>query len=128
MSHQINEQPKQRTDQQRKAIEVFCRNLAKTLNDAGLDQRAVIQHFKEGVEIPWSQDAVKDSIWRIIQQAMVKKESTVDLEPKEVSQVYEVVNRFTAENFGVSVPFPDRFNQSLENQYNTEKSEEACHG
>lgn len=98
-----------RTDQQRKAIEVFCRNAARVLNDAGLDKREVFAKMKEGAEIPWCQDGFKNDIWRQFQIAMLDKESTADLETKEVSQVYEVINRFLGERFGVHVPFPSRF-------------------
>lgn len=99
---------KQRTDQQRKAIEVYCRELATALNDAGLDQRAVLSQMREGVEIPWSQDTVKDTLWRRIQVAILGKESTTKLGSDEVSRVYDVLNRWTGQTFGVSVPFPEK--------------------
>lgn len=99
---------RQRTDQQRKAIEVYCRELATVLNDAGLDQRAVLAKMKEGVEIPWSQDTVKDTLWRRIQVAILGKESTTKLNADEVSRVYDVLNRWTGTTFGISVQFPER--------------------
>lgn len=98
-----------RTSQQNKAIHVYCGELAKALNGSGMDMRAVLAAMKEGVEIPWTMDLVKDVIWRQIQQAMVDKESTTRLSPEQVSKIYEVVNRFTAERFGISMPFPSRF-------------------
>lgn len=97
-----------RTDQQRKAIEVYCRELATALNDAGCDQRKVLAAMKEGVEIPWSQESVKSSLWKGIQIAVVEKQSTTQLTKDEVSEVYEILNRWTAQTFGVSVPFPER--------------------
>lgn len=100
---------KQRTDQQRKAIEVYCRELAKAFNAAGLDQRKVFEAMKEGVEIPWHQEAVKAEIWKRLQEWALGKESTTELEPAEVSKIYDIVNRWTSERFGVSVRFPDRF-------------------
>jgi hypothetical protein len=100
---------KGRTDQQRKAIEVFCSLLADEFNKAGLDKRAVFAKLREGVEIPWDQGGVKNDIWRLIQIAAIGKESTTDLHTDEVSKVYELVNRFTAERLGVHVPFPSRF-------------------
>lgn len=93
-----------RTVQQRKAIEVFCRELGKALNDAGYETKAVMA-IKQ-VDIPWSQSTVKELLWRPIQTAMLEKSSTTKLDRKEVSQVYEVLNRHIASNFGVSVPFP----------------------
>ena len=35
-------EPSKRSEQQRKAIEVFCKLLAETLNDAGLDQHVIL--------------------------------------------------------------------------------------
>lgn len=97
----------QRTDQQRKAIEVYCRELAEALNDAGLDQRAVMAKMRDGVEIPWSQARIKDVLWRPVQQAMLGKESTTGLSTVEVGQVYEALNRWTGHALGVSILFPD---------------------
>jgi len=98
-----------RTDQQRKAIEVFCRMLAGAFNAQCFDQRKVLAAMKDGTEIPWDQDSVKNSIWRQIQVAVLQKESTTKLAPAEVSRVYNVINKFTIERFNISVPFPDRF-------------------
>lgn len=97
---------RQRSDQQRKAIEVYCRILAKELNDAGLDQRAVLAKMREGVEIPWRQETVKDVLWREVQMASLGKASTTNLGRDEVSQVYEILNRWTSSALGVGVEFP----------------------
>jgi hypothetical protein len=100
-----------RTGQQNKAIHVYCAELAQALNGAGLDMRAVLAAMKQGVEIPWTLDLIKETIWRQIQNAMIDKASTTRLTPEQVSKVYEVCNRFTAERFGISMPFPSRFNE-----------------
>lgn len=104
-----SEEEKQRTRQQQKAIEVYCRELAKALNNAGYDQKKVFAAMKEGVEIPWSQESCKESLFKPIMQAVLKKDSTTELDTSEVSRVYDVLNRFTAERFGISVLFPSRF-------------------
>jgi hypothetical protein len=104
----IKRKAKQRTDQQRKAIEVFCRELAKAFNDAGLDQRATLAAMREGVSIPWRQETVKDVIWRGIQEATVGKKSTTKLTTAEVSKIYDILNRWTSETFGLSVRFPEK--------------------
>ena len=95
-----------RTDQQRKGIEVYCRELAEALNDAGYEMKAVLA--VKQVDVPWNQDRVKDILWRPIQMALLEKESTTKLEKSEVDQVYEVLNRHIASNFGVHIPFPSR--------------------
>lgn len=97
-----------RTDQQRKAIEVYCRMLSQCLNIAGYDQRKVFDLMKDGVEIPWSKETAKDNLWKPVQDAMFKKKSTTELEPEEVNKVYEVLNRWTGEKLGITVEFPNR--------------------
>lgn len=100
---------KTRSDPQRKAIEVYCRELADALNAAGLDQRAVIKAMSEdGIDIPWSQESVKDALFRPIMRHLLDKESTTKLERSEVSRVHDVLNRWTATTFGVSMDFPHR--------------------
>ena len=92
------------TPKQRAAIEVYCRLLSEALNDAGIEMKTF---FKvKVVDIPWSQARVKDLIWRQVQQPMTGKKSTRQLDVVEVSEIYNVVQRHIAENFGVHVEFP----------------------
>ena len=102
------------TEQQQKAIEVYCRLLGEALNDAGFDMKQFFA-VKE-VSIPWSQERVKDLIWRQIQQVMFGKKSTTQLNTVEVSEIYDVVQRHIAENFGIHVSFPSD-DQLQENRY-----------
>ena len=92
------------TPQQRKALHLYCDMLAQELNDAGLDMKKTL---KPEIDIPWSKLTVKDYLWRPIEQALIGKESTEDMDNVEVSAVYDVLNRHTASKLGVSVPFPD---------------------
>lgn len=97
------EAPQTRSDQQNKAIHVFCELLAAELNNAGLDMKKVL---KPEIDIPWTKDTIKEYIWRPVQLAQLRKESTVNLSTKEVSMVWETINRFLGEKHGVHVPFP----------------------
>lgn len=101
------ESGKIRTGQQRKAIEVYCRELAKAFNDKGLDQRAVMAKMKDGVEIPWRQESVKANLFKPIVDSLFGKDSTTKLERPEVSRVYDVLNRWTSNTFGISLLFPE---------------------
>ena len=93
------------TAQQRKALHVGFEQIAATLNAAGLDQRKVL---KPSVDIPWTKESVKEMIWRPVQEAMLKKKSTTELEKVgEIDEVWDVVMRFLGENHGVEyIPFP----------------------
>ncbi len=98
-----------RTPSQQSAIEVYCRELATALNDSGYEMKAVLA--VKQVDVPWTQNTVKEVLWKSIQNAYLDKPSTTALTTGEVSKVYEVLNRHIASNFGVSVAFPS--NESL---------------
>lgn len=93
---------KQRSDQQRKALEVYCRLVAEQLNDQGITFQ---MFFKEGVEVPWTQPIVKDNVWRPVQEVMVGEKSTTKPHTNEYPNIYEVINRKLSE-FGIYVPWP----------------------
>ena len=96
---------KPRTNTQNNALQVYCRELAKALNDAGLDMKQVL---KPEVDIPWNQDAVREHLWKPVQKAVIQKESTTEANTADYSKVYDVLNRHLAEKFGISIPFPSR--------------------
>jgi hypothetical protein len=93
----------QRTSQQNKAMWKYFEMLAKELNDAGLDQRVVL---KLSVQIPWDKDDIHDRLWIPIQRAVVKTESTTELNKQQVSEIFDILNRHLSEKFGISVQFP----------------------
>jgi len=97
----MSEDSKQRTDQQRKALELWCKMLAAELNKAGLDQRKVL---KPGIEIPWGQDSVKKQLFKPILEAMTGHESSADAETTDYNKVFEVLSRHLASKLGVTVP------------------------
>ncbi len=92
-----------RTGQQNKAIHKYLSMLAEALNDAGLD----IQHtLSKPLELPWNEHTAKELIWRQVQLAATGKESTTELDSREVDEVYRVIDRHMAQTHGISVPFP----------------------
>lgn len=92
-----------RTAQQNKALHVLFQLLANELNLAGLDMRKTL---KPGVEIPWSGRAVKEYLWRPVQEAQLNKKSTTELTTKEIDEVFDTINRHLGEKFGLHVAFP----------------------
>ena len=95
---------KRRTTTQNAAMHLFFTQLADALNDAGLDQRKLL---KESVDMPWSQHSVKEFLWRPIQLAAVKKDSSARLSTQEVSYIYEILNRHLTQKLGISLPWPE---------------------
>lgn len=93
---------KQRSDQQRKALQVYCKNVAYVLNDKGITFK---MFFKDGFEVPWTMDIVKDEVWRPVQRAILNKESTTKPLTNEYQQVFEPLNLKLSE-WGIHVPWP----------------------
>ena len=93
-----------RTARQNRALHVYLRLLGEALNEAGLDQRAVL---KSDFPLPWSTESAKQNLFSPIMKAMFDIDSTTKLERVQVSQVYDVLNRSLSEKYGISIPFPE---------------------
>ena len=99
---------KPRSTRQNSALHVYCRLLANALNDAGYDMKKVM---KPEADIPWTQNSVKEYLWRPIQEALGKEHSTTKQSTKDIPMIYETLNRHLAEKLGVSVPWPEQENR-----------------
>ncbi len=102
------EKPKEqklRTEQQNKALHLYFQWLADELNNAGLDMRKTL---KPEIDIPWSKSSVKEYMWKPVQKMVLDKNSTTQLKKgeKEIDKVYDTLNRYLLEKFGVHIPFP----------------------
>ena len=98
---------KQRSALQNKALHKYCEMLAETLNDRGLDMVLVL-HREPEMKISWTKQAVKEKLWRPVQEAMLNKKSTTKANRDEYSKVYDELNRLMIDLHGVSVPWPER--------------------
>lgn len=99
-----------RSQEQNAAMHLWLTWVAKALNEGGYDMQTVLG---KTIGLSWTMDTAKENLWRPVQRAMMKKESTAELYKPEVSDVYEHLNRFLAEKFGISIRFPDK--NDLEN-------------
>lgn len=97
-----------RTSLQNRALYLYFRLLAKALNAAGWDMKRTLS---KKAEIPWSESTVKENLFHPLQEAMTGEKSTTKLDTRQVSEVYEVLNRHTSSKLGVGVPFPERHHE-----------------
>lgn len=100
---EIKEATNQRTLTQNRSMHKFFELLAQELNDSGLTMLKVL---KPGADVPWSAETVKECIWKPIQNAQFGEHSTTKLTTKQVSEVYETLNRHLGEKFAVHVAWP----------------------
>jgi len=98
-----------RTHAQQNALEVYCRELAQALNDAGLDMLCF--PWKAGAEVPWDQASIKARLWKPLQLAVLGEASTAKLNTKQVNEIYEILDRHIASKTGIHIPFPSRENE-----------------
>ena len=92
-----------RTNRQNRSLHKYCEEVADALNAAGWDMKKTL---KPEVDIPWNKDMVKEHLWRPIQEIVLDKESTTELDTSEPSKVYDVLDRHLGEKFGIHVPWP----------------------
>ena len=98
-----------RTPTQNKAMHKFFRDLSRELNRHDLDVKKVLAHSSPRIAIPWDEEGrIAKELWRAVQINMGIDKSTTELTPKQVSDVYDVLNRYLSETYGVFVPFPDK--------------------
>ncbi len=98
--------PKQRTENQNRAIHLYLTWVARELQNQGQTMQQVVKKIDK-VEITPTMQNVKEIVWREIQKTMFKKDSTTFLTKHEVTQVYEVMSMWLAKNFNISLPFPN---------------------
>lgn len=92
------------TPTQRKALHLWCENVAVALNDAGYDIKKVME--VRTMDIPWTKTSVKELLYKTTLAAMTGKDSTEAMTTVETSEVCEVLHRHLAEKFGINVPWP----------------------
>lgn len=98
------EKNKIRTTSQNSSIHLYCEMIAVALNDMGhtfsyLGVKGIT------LEIPYTMELVKATMWKPIQDALFGKKSTTELTTSEVSEVAAPLVRFFAER-DIDLPFP----------------------
>ena len=91
-----------RTLVQNASLHLYFRLLAEELNNAGLDMKKTL---KQDADIPWSDDRIKEFLWKPIQDAQLGKKSTTELTTSEVDKVYETLNRHLGEKLKIVVTY-----------------------
>ncbi|MBL4664240.1 MAG: hypothetical protein JKY22_11980 [Flavobacteriaceae bacterium] len=96
---------KQRTNTQNASMHKYCELLASELNEKGLDMDLVLS---KGVSVPWNKILIKELMWRPVQLAMTDEQSTTKPKRQDYGEIYDVINKYIAERFGIYVPWPSR--------------------
>lgn len=97
---------KKLTRSQQNALHLFYEQLAKEMNENGITLKQALAKFN--LEVPATKHAVKEYLWRPLQEAITGKYSTTELlKQREIDQIYDSLNKFFAENLHLQIPpFP----------------------
>ena len=102
-----------RTDRQNRSLHVYLRQVAEILNAAGYSVEQVLTNFT--MELSWSEELVKEILWRTAQKRMLGKQSTTSLLKKdEIDDIVNVITRFLGERLHIENPPPFPSIESLE--------------
>ena len=94
-----------RTTQQNSALHLYFDLLAKEFQKEGITMTTILQKFI--VDTPATKTTIKELMWKPLQSAILEKDSTTKLlKQEEIDLIYDSLNKFTSETFGISVPFP----------------------
>ena len=89
---------------QNAALHLWCRLVADELNESGQTLQKVLT---KTIELNWTQELVKELLWRSVQIILIGKKSTTVLnKTDDINTVYEHLNRFLGEKCMIHVPFP----------------------
>lgn len=109
---------KQRTDAQNRALHLYLTMVARELQNQGQTMQDVVKAITKVEIVPTPQN-LKEVVWREIQKVVTGKESTTFLNKNEVTEVYEVMNKWLGQHFEIHIPFPvDEEYQNLKIRYN----------
>ena len=92
-----------RTLKQNAAMHKYFQSLSDELNKGGFTVAKLLK-----VTVMWTPTAVKEMLWRPIQEAVINKKSSAKLNKDEVIKVYDNLNVITSERCGLSLPFPNK--------------------
>lgn len=96
-----------RSSLQNDSIHLYFKLIADALNDAGYSyiKQSIIKN--EFIEIPFTADIIKESLWREIQLTLFNKKSTTKITSREINQIVDVITNWLAEK-GIRVDFPNK--------------------
>jgi hypothetical protein len=94
-----------RTFRQNNALHLLFRNMAKGLNDAGFE----IPHpFKPDLEIPYSEESVKELLYKPIITSYFKVNRSSELDSEQLSESMSILVDAVCRNTGVNIDIPSQ--------------------
>lgn len=93
-----------RTEKQNSSLHLDFTLIANALNDAGKEMNKVLT-----IDIPWSNYAVKEFLWKPVMKVKTGKTSTTQLDKTngEIDEIHDIIMRTLGEKHGIEyIDFP----------------------
>jgi hypothetical protein len=100
-------QPTQRTINQNNALHKYLELVAEALDREGHTMQDVVKAIRRA-EIRPTKEALKEVVWKPLQEIILSKKSTTELTKHEIDPVYEAMNKWLGQEFHIHIPFPNR--------------------
>jgi len=111
---ELKEVRKTRTNQQNRAMHKFFTIIADELNNIGATFS--YEFGSEIMELPYTSELIKETLWKPIQKALFNKDSTTEITTEEINQIIDVITLKFGE-MGIPITFPSRIGLLIENDY-----------
>lgn len=99
------------TDPQKRSLHLWFRWVAECLNAHGIGMKALFA-VRE-VDVPWTDVAVKEAIFRPVYSAVSGEKSTTMANTQHYPEAYKIISHKIAECTGVTLPeWPSRFGET----------------
>ena len=103
---------KQRSITQNRCLHLALTQISTLLIEQGIDQKMIMRDLK-GYDTPVTPEFL-DLVFKTIMWTMYRKESTTKLTDKEMSDCFEVFQRFIGETYGQHIEWPSNDQLALQ--------------
>lgn len=104
---ELKQLTRKRSLNQNRALHLLFTNISDQLNELG--ETFIYRGWKgEEMEMSFTPELIKNSLWRPIQRTLFNIESTTDLDTKMINQILDIITKFFAEK-GIPIVFPSQF-------------------
>ena len=97
---------KQRTNLQNRSLHMYFKLLAIAFKESNVTMPDLIELPFVEIDLSIDEDLIKKKLWKPIQKALIDEESTAKAKRRDYTEVYDTLNRYTSDRFGIHVPWP----------------------
>ena len=111
---ELTEKKQTRSSQQNRALHKLFSMLSDQLNELGETYKYL--WLDEVIELSFTPELIKESLWRQIQIALFNKQSTTELNTTEINQIIDILALKFSE-WGIPVNMPNKLDYLMQQEY-----------